>query len=83
MTSKNKTIEVPAIGNRPNCNLDCWNYEAMKLEHKILIDKHNKLLDELWEMGRGLKTEKEVRDLAQNMLNKIRDFSLKQPKVDQ
>jgi len=38
-------------------------------------DSFDTLLDELWSMGKNLKTEKEERDLAQNMRNKIRAFS--------
>ena len=37
--------------------------------------KHEAFLDELWAMGKDAKTEKERRDLSQNMLNKIREFS--------
>lgn len=44
-------------------------------ELKQKLAKHETLLDELWEMSKDLKTEKEHRDLAQNMINKIRAFS--------
>lgn len=45
--------------------------ESLRAERTEL----NTLLDELWEMGKNIRTDKEHRDLAQNMRNKIRVYS--------
>ena len=38
-------------------------------------EKYEKFLDKLWLMGKDLKTDKDLRDLGQNMRNRIRKFS--------
>jgi len=44
------------------------------------LESHEDFLEELWSMGAAgnLKTKKDERDLAQNMRNKIRAFSIKE-----
>jgi hypothetical protein len=45
-------------------------------ECKCTKRKYEEFLDELWKMGHNLKTEKQLRDLGQNMRNRIREFSI-------
>lgn len=36
---------VPAIAGRPNCKLDCHNYEGLMYDLEACVDEMQKLLD--------------------------------------
>jgi len=50
---------------------EIYSTRVLAARYKAMED----LLDELWNMGKRINTEKDHRDLGHNMLNRIREFS--------